>query len=200
MIDGFVLAGGRSSRMGSDKARLPFPDRWPMAVHVALAMRAVCDRVAIVRRFDDGPFLAPDGTRLPVIFEADEGSPHPLWGLATACAHGRTPFVAVASCDVPHFPPEGWKRLLAALPVGVGGDSEATPEGAVAGAVVAAHGPDRHPLIGIWPRAVGPAAALAARRGIPARFFSEHAAAVDLPAPWLANVNAPIDLGSGSGR
>lgn len=193
MIDGFVIAGGRSSRMGTDKARLPYPERWPMAVHVGVVMEAVCDRVALVRRIDDGPFLRPDGALFPVIFEADEGAPHPLWGLATACAHGRTPFVAVASCDVPFFPAEGWKRLLAALPIGGGG--EEPPDDAVSGAVIASCGGERHPLVGIWPRAVGPAAALAARRGIPARFFAAAAVPVELPATWLRNLNAPIDLG-----
>jgi len=200
VIDGFVLAGGRSSRMGTDKARIVFPERWPMAVHVGVVMGAVCKSVSLVRRVDDGPFHRPDGTLFPVIFEPEQGFPHPLWGLATACTHGRTPFVAVASCDVPFFPPEGWKRLLAALPVGGRAGTEATadPEGAVAGAVIATHGPERQPLLGIWPRAVGPAAALAARRGIPARFFSAAAVAVELPAEWLRNVNSPIDMGRDS--
>ena len=85
-LDAFVIAGGRSQRMGSDKARLPFPDGWPMAVHVAMQLRAVARTVALIRRGEsDGlPWIWPEGGQVPVVREQDQGERHPLMGLVTA--------------------------------------------------------------------------------------------------------------------
>ncbi|MBW2257740.1 MAG: NTP transferase domain-containing protein [Deltaproteobacteria bacterium] len=99
-LDGFVLAGGRAARMGIDKARIPFPGRWPMAVHVAGVVEAACGRVTLVRRGppDGLPWVTPDGRSLEVVRDADQGVPHPLNGLVTACAASRTPWLVVVPC------------------------------------------------------------------------------------------------------
>lgn len=200
-VNGFVLAGGRSRRMGVDKARLPFPGRWPMAVHVAGVLAEVCDRVALVRRgAPDGlPWPLPDGGALEVIRDADgAGDPHPLFGVAAACAASRTPWLLVVPCDVPFLPVEGLRRLLEAAPVGSGVDERgrgaADPD--PRGAMVVAEGPERvHPLIGLLPRGVGGAALAAARRGESARSFVAPARRVPLPGAWLGNVNRWSDTG-----
>lgn len=170
-MDGFVLAGGASLRMGVDKARLPFPGRWPMAVHVLSVVAEVCDRAALVRRGDDGlPW--PEGVE---VLREPEREPHPLHGVATACAASRSELLLVVPCDVPFLPAEGLRRLLP-------------------GPAVASDGTRDHPLVAILPRALGPAAAEAAAAGRSVHDLLRDLPRVVLPAPWLRNANAPGDL------
>ena len=198
ILDGFVLAGGRSTRMGADKARLPFPDGWPMATEVATVLATVCARVALVRRGppDGLPWPRPDGAAWEVVRDADERQVHPLNGLVTACAAARTPWLVVVPCDVPFLPSEAVRRLIDAVPFGTLGRAEAAEPGAAAPlAVVAAHGEAVHPLVGVYPRALGPAAARAAAAGTSVRAFLRGARRVYLPAEWLRNVNRWEDTG-----
>ena len=63
MAYGFVLVGGRSSRMGRDKTRLPYRGV-PMALHQAEKLAVVCGRVALVGKdpeaFLDSPLSLRD--------------------------------------------------------------------------------------------------------------------------------------------
>lgn len=184
MIDGFVLAGGRSRRMGEDKARLRFPGHRPMAVEVARALAAVCDRVVIVRRGDDGPFHDDDGRVFEVLVEPDDGEPHPLRGLAVALAAARGPIALVVACDLPFVRPETLRTLAeAALAAG---------RPAVAGATA---GPQ--PLLGAWPVDRAAAAARAAAAGASARSFAADARVVRIADAELRNVNRPEDRAGG---
>src|SRR4051812_12789930 len=111
---GIVLAGGRSSRMGSPKAAL----EW----HGSTLLRRVC---GIVGRAVDGPIVvvrAP-GQALPalpdsieVVEDAHEGR-GPLQGLAAGLAAVRddAPAAYVSSTDVPLLHPRFVTRVLAAL-------------------------------------------------------------------------------------
>ena len=80
MTPGFVLAGGRSRRMGRDKALLSVAGV-PMALRVARALAdGGCRPVTLIGR---QPALA--GLGLPVLAEArPDGARHPLWGVAAA--------------------------------------------------------------------------------------------------------------------
>lgn len=182
-FDGFVLAGGRSERMGVDKARLPVPGRWPMAVHVASVLAEVCGRVALVRRGppDGLPWIRPDGTPLEVVCEADVGAPHPLYGVATACAAARTPLLLVVTTDVPSLTAGALRALI---------------DGYEPGAMVVASDGDRvHPLVALVPRSAGPEAEQAARDGTSATAFFRDALRVVLPTEVLRNVNRWEDAG-----
>ena len=53
-VRGYVLAGGRSSRMGTDKAEVLFGGRTMLAAAVA-TMRSVCDEVAVVGARENVP-------------------------------------------------------------------------------------------------------------------------------------------------
>jgi len=111
---GIVLAGGRSSRMGSPKAAL----EW----HGSTLLRRVC---GIVGRAVDGPVVvvrAP-GQKLPalpdaveVVDDAREGR-GPLQGLAAglAAVRDRAAAAYVSSTDVPLLHPRFVARVLAAL-------------------------------------------------------------------------------------
>jgi molybdopterin-guanine dinucleotide biosynthesis protein A len=88
---GAVLAGGRSSRFGSDKALA----RWrgkPLLAHAADALAAQCDAVVIVGRDVSGTTCVPDWPA------PDRG---PLGGLAGALNHALTnEYEFVLTCGV----------------------------------------------------------------------------------------------------
>ncbi len=89
MTLGVVLAGGKSSRMGRDKASLPFEGR-TFADRVAFALGAVCDDVVVV------------GTDLPGWRSIpDDGDAHrgPLSGIATGLREAND---GVLVCAVDH--------------------------------------------------------------------------------------------------
>jgi molybdenum cofactor guanylyltransferase len=111
---GIVLAGGRSSRMGTPKAAL----EW----HGSTLLRRI---VSIVDRSVDGPVIvvrAP-GQALPdlpagveVVEDAEEGR-GPLQGLAAGlgAARERAEVAYATSTDVPFLHPMFIRRVLAAL-------------------------------------------------------------------------------------
>jgi len=170
--DGFVLAGGRSQRMGVDKARVPFPGQRPMALEVAARLGEVCDRVALVRR---GP---PDGLPWPgveVIRDAaPDGDAHPLWGVAAALSASRSEYAVVLSCDVPFVDSASLRKLLAA----------AAPNGAVGW-----DGTHRHPLVAVYPRQMAVRASTWAAAGRSARSFADPCLEVLLAPERLADLD-----------
>ncbi|MEN0062604.1 MAG: NTP transferase domain-containing protein [Myxococcota bacterium] len=169
-----MIAGGASRRMGFDKARASV-DGWPMAPSVAEALRAVCRRVSLVRRGppDGYPWRWRDGTAIEVVREADQGSRHPLVGVATALAHASSPWVLVAPCDGLGLEEVGLRALVEAAPS------------------VASEGDRLHPLIGVFPASHAPRAAALAQAGQAARAFVEPFNRVALSA--VRNVNRPED-------
>jgi molybdopterin-guanine dinucleotide biosynthesis protein A len=109
---GFVVAGGRSSRMGRDKALLPYGES-TLLEHAIAQTRRVTDDVAIlagpVRRYEDfGP---------PVVEDVVCGV-GPLGGLysalLTASADGRERIFWLA-VDLPFVPAEFLSRLVSEL-------------------------------------------------------------------------------------
>jgi len=57
-----VLAGGRSSRFGSDKLAAPYRGR-PLLAHAVAALSGICDEVVAVAS-GEGPSALPSGIRL----------------------------------------------------------------------------------------------------------------------------------------
>jgi molybdopterin-guanine dinucleotide biosynthesis protein A len=110
-LDGVVLAGGRSRRLGLDKALVRFGG-------VPL-LRIVVERVAQVCREVVVAVDRPDryeGLGLPARFVADE-SPGlgPLSGLQAGLRTCRTEHMLVAACDLPFLNVE-LLRYMASLP------------------------------------------------------------------------------------
>lgn len=101
---GVVLAGGRSSRMGVDKAHVVVGSK-VMLDHVVAALTAVTDEVILAGRDDSSLELAT----LP-----DRGQPHqgPLAGLAAAAVTFRTTTLAVVAVDQPWVRSETLTHLL----------------------------------------------------------------------------------------
>jgi molybdenum cofactor guanylyltransferase len=187
VILGLVLAGGRSSRFGREKA-LADLDGEPFIARIVAVLEAGCQAVAINAPAESGAaaFAAERGLAcLPDPPDAPDG---PLAGLMAGlawAAEGCAPCLCTAPCDTPRLPSDMVARLGAALP----------PD---ARAVVALTDDGLQPLCGLWRvealatlrrlTAGGehPAvrAALAAVGGREVRFDD---------APAFRNVNTPAD-------
>jgi molybdopterin-guanine dinucleotide biosynthesis protein A len=107
MIEGFILVGGASSRMGRDKARLELGGR-SFVERVASALAQVTVRVSVVgaREGETADW------HLPVVPDlyAKWGA---LGGLHAALAACRAPWAAVVACDLPFVTGELFARLAA---------------------------------------------------------------------------------------
>ena len=110
-LPAYVLAGGASSRMGTDKARLPHGG-WPMAIHLLGLLERAGFEAHLIRRgaSEDLPWVHPDGRAAHVVYEADAGPRHPLQGVVTALEHAGTA-VVVCPCDLPNLTWEALAKL-----------------------------------------------------------------------------------------
>ncbi len=115
-----VLCGGRSTRMGRDKATLPFGPETLLQRAVRLVSHCVEDVVVVARRGQELPPMPADAR---VVFDdvEDQG---PLGGLAPGLRATRAPAAFVTSCDAPFLRREVIDLLFARL----GGNAVAVAE------------------------------------------------------------------------
>jgi molybdenum cofactor guanylyltransferase len=171
-VNGYVLCGGRSTRMGRDKAFVEL-DGVALALRVAEALRlGGVDRVLLVGRPEQG--LGRLG--LPVVLDRAAPFQHPLLGVESALDDAGGPAL-VAPCDLGSLDGASVALLLAADPP-----------------VVASDGTRLHPLLAVLTPAL-----LAVVRTILEHQGSVHELArtcssVVLSAAALANVNSPADM------
>lgn len=95
-VAGFVLAGGRSSRMGRDKALLEIAG-------VALVVRTVRTLAPMAHSVRVIGFLTgavPPGLR---ILPDDYPGAGPLGAIETGLAHSKQPWSLVVACDMPYL-------------------------------------------------------------------------------------------------
>ena len=97
-LSGFVLAGGKSTRMGQDKAALTLNGR-TLLEHALAALREVCHDVAILGRHELYGALGP------VIEDVFSGC-GPLGGIHAALANSKTHLNLVIAVDTPFLVPE----------------------------------------------------------------------------------------------
>lgn len=104
---GAILAGGKSTRMGTEKALLLL-EGIPLIQHVARTLTSIFRDVAIIggdrKKFD---FL-----KLPMIPDVFEGS-GPLGGIHAALSHSQPRSIFVLSCDTPFIPSQLVTYVLA---------------------------------------------------------------------------------------
>ena len=165
---GAVLAGGRSSRFGSDKAEALWRGK-PLIQHAIDALRPMVDDLVLCgRAYGD----------VGAIADRPNAGLGPLGGLNAALHHAEAHgFAAVLSvgCDTPLLPVALLERLRAS-----GGASYV----------------GRLPVIGYWPAELaGPLDIfLAEQRKHSIRAWADRAEAVAIDWPKLANINEPKDI------
>jgi molybdopterin-guanine dinucleotide biosynthesis protein A len=181
-VAGAVLAGGKSSRMGCDKAMLHYEDEPLIARAVGLLGRMM-EQVFIV---GDRPDLDGFAKVVPDHWPG-EG---PLCAIATALTDTDQKFVLVLAVDLPEMRAEWLARLLRAAST-----SEAT-------AVVSVVEGRMQPLCAVYRASLLPALEAVIAGGERRAIEGIRAAAGDglleveasaVEAPWLRNVNSPED-------
>lgn len=103
-VEGFILAGGLSSRMGVDKSRLRLGHRTFVEI-AAGALAAVSGSVSVV-----GSRAGVESHGLRVVRDVHEGL-GALGGLHAALAACGAPWAAVVPCDLPFVTGELFVRL-----------------------------------------------------------------------------------------
>jgi molybdenum cofactor guanylyltransferase len=105
---GIVLAGGRSTRLGQDKALLLLPDGRPLVAHVVTRLAPLVSEVIVVAA--DGERLGCLAAQLvPDVFP-DGGA---LGGVYAGLAAAREEYALVVACDMPLLSIPLLRHLLA---------------------------------------------------------------------------------------
>ena len=185
-----VLAGGRSLRMGIDKALLAV-DGEPLVVRVVGVVRTVCTHTFVITNRPET--LTGVGLPSDVVILADEVAYQgPLGGLATAMAAAEDEWVLAVAADMPHLEPAVIRALWdvregvdMVLPVG-----EKGPEPLLALYRVEACLPAARAALATGRRRI---VALSATLRV-AELPLEALRAVDPDLRSLLNVNTPEDL------
>lgn len=114
---GILLVGGRSSRMGRDKALLPLPasDNLTFVGHLASLLCTRCSDVVLVARDEEHARQyrssgLPEPTRIVTDIEADMG---PLMGLYSGLRAIQATHALVVAVDMPFVQPAMLDFLLA---------------------------------------------------------------------------------------
>src|SRR5215218_658412 len=175
-VIGALLAGGSGSRLGSGSKAATLVAGRPLASYPALALGAVCERVAIVCKRDTELPELPGTERWD---EPDEPR-HPLTGIVHALATAGGP-VLVCAADMPFVTADACRTLLQA--------AGASP------AVVATADGVLQPTLGLYaPAALDVLEAAAADAPLTRTVESLDPVRVALPPALVRSVNTPEDL------
>lgn len=181
-LTGLVLAGGRSRRMGRDKASIPWPpgSGSTLLEHLLAVLEPLCREVMVVGRPHPGGRWVADAP-------PGEG---PLRGLEAGLAAAPTSWSLAVACDLPFLEPRMVERLR---------------EHAAGDAVVPRVGGRPQPLLALYRRTCLEPIRSALDRGerrmeafwaeVEVRFLEEEALrAADAELLSFRNLNEPADL------
>jgi molybdenum cofactor guanylyltransferase len=98
-VTGIVLAGGRSTRFGSDKLRAPY-DGMPLLHHAVLRLAEVTREVVVVLAPDAETPSLPPGLPVRFVHDAEEGQ-GPLEGALAGLSATETDLSVLAGGDMP---------------------------------------------------------------------------------------------------
>jgi len=109
-VTGVVLTGGRSSRMGQDKASLVLGGS-TMLERVVAVLNAIADDIVIVRSPGQSLPLVRSTGSLTVVADPVEGA-GPLAGIATGLADGSADVAVIVGVDYPFLRPSLLRLLV----------------------------------------------------------------------------------------
>ncbi len=132
----FILCGGKSSRMQSEKGLVLFQEK-PFIEHIIQAILPITDQIKLITATKEYDYLPYQ--KIPDII-SDKG---PLGGIYTALTNSEIEFNLILSCDIPLISTE----LLTELISKHNNEAEVT---------VFASESKLHPLIGIYSKKVLP--------------------------------------------
>lgn len=144
-VAGIIVAGGKSRRMGRDKAQLKI-DGATLLARTACVLAEVANEVLVV-----GRETLPSGMGRARAALDDVPDSGPLGGLATGMRCAAYPLVIAVSCDLPFISADILRLLIRLAP---GYD-----------AVVPRPGGKPQPLAAVYDRSLGPRAAELVARG-----------------------------------
>ncbi len=192
-IGGLILAGGKSSRMGMDKALVPLAGK-PLLAHVIARLVPQVSDIVISANGDLSRFASFE---LPVTADSLAEYPGPLAGLFAGLewyAKHRPDIRCVLSVptDTPFLPGDLVSRLTAAK------SSAGRP-------LIVRSMSGVHPVVGLWPVAIAPNLRDAFRRGVrKVGAWAEALSAIEVAFPQTEiggkmvdpffNINRPEDL------
>lgn len=186
-LSAIVLAGGRSSRMGQDKALLTI-NGVPLLRLVCGIANELCDPVYVVTPWPEGyQGLLPASCQF--IQEVPSPLPHgPLVGFAQGLAQVQTDWVLLLACDLPRLRVEVLQNWAAGL--------DSVGEEAIA--LLTHHEEGWDPLCGFYRRSCLPALMEFINQGGRSfqHWLAQHPVQL-LPLPdaqMLFNCNTPADL------
>ncbi|MBI5301943.1 MAG: molybdenum cofactor guanylyltransferase [Chloroflexi bacterium] len=107
-VTALILAGGKSRRMGRDKAFIEFEGK-PLIARVIERVQPVCAETLIIA--NDADLYAPFGLRVVGDVYPDKGS---LGGIYSGLLSAREEYALAVACDMP-FLNEGLLRYLISL-------------------------------------------------------------------------------------
>jgi len=177
----YILAGGRSRRFGTDKARALIHGR-PLIVHVAEMLKPFCTGATVVADIQ-GKY---HDLGIRTVADVTPGYGGPLVGLLTAISDaGPAPWLLVAPCDLAVVSP-GWVEALLA------GKRNKTQ-------AVAFRGVKWQPFPGLYHRSTASLIAGLLHRGqrsMRSLLDSASTSALGLPSDWpdRIGVNTPDEL------
>jgi molybdopterin-guanine dinucleotide biosynthesis protein A len=184
-IGGYVLAGGRSSRMGTDKAFIELAGK-PLIAYATETLRNICAEVSIL---GSDPKLLPHGRLVPDL-HAGCG---PIGAIEAALTDSRFDWNLLVPVDVPFLPPE----LVREWALSVTADLELRVSYFEVGGRA-------EPGVLLIRRSVRPAISAAIERGdyklLPALRAAAPGASLRVeplredPEQWFTNVNTPLEL------
>ncbi|HUS07171.1 MAG TPA: molybdenum cofactor guanylyltransferase [Bryobacteraceae bacterium] len=175
---GFVLAGGRSARMGRDKALLPW-GHGLLIQHVAAEVAAFAGSATIVGGADACRSLG-----FPYFADKYPGF-GPVGAIATALSHSDAEWNVIAACDMPMLTAAFLESLYTRVSPQVDAVIPRTPDGRI------------HPLCALYRRSVRKACESAVANSIHrvsdliSGISAEYVNTVD--GSFCRNVNTPAD-------
>ncbi len=182
-LDGLVLAGGESRRMGQPKALLPLTGGETLLQRALSTLRQASSGTIWISRPHGYPAQYPE--------DLPDALPRrgPLSGLAAGLSHSATPLLLVLAVDLPNVPSDLFHTLYQHW--------IAHPEADIV--YPAIPGGDRQPLAALWHQRALPvlqkALALSSSPRIMAIIDQMRSEEVPVGEPaWLMNLNTPDDL------